>query len=338
MFFAEPSPTILDQLRRATPLGLVDLGAVAGGRLTPAGVVTLASSSEAAPSWVGFRAATWPGALVDRPRLDRPIEIRRLVLPTLTFIDVLADEAAVALGERLPIAVFDGVREAAEELLVNAVAHRDYAVEAPIEVELFADALRIRSPGTPAHAEVSDGGFCGRGTRNPALQHLLRLLGRGRQQGLGWRRCVWLAAAAGLGVEAAVDRDLTVTTLAVRPDERVRVEAVGTAARERRLRLPSGTWDARVLGLLDDGQSWRPKDIQAALDIPRSTLTTVLRRLRERGDIEPGQLAARSSKQTWRRTHSSPRSSMPTRRQASNPASDGNGSSSAESSGSGAGG
>jgi len=72
--------------------------------------------------------------------------------------------------------------------------------------------------------------------------------------------------------------------------------------RERRLRLPGDTWDSRLLDLLSDGNAWRPKDIQSALDIPRSTLTTVLRRLAKRGDIEPGRLAARSSKQTWRRT------------------------------------
>lgn len=308
---------LLERLRAATAVDLVGLGAEAReGHLSPVGIVALAARGSATPRWAGFRVTSWPGPLVDRPRLAAPTEVRRLGLPTVAMIDVLADEAAVLLGDPLPGALFDGVREAAAELLTNAVAHRDYSVDSPIEVEQYTDAVRIRSPGAPAHAEITDGGFQGRGARNPALQHLLKLLGRGRQQGMGWQRCILLASGAGLSVDAQVRKGHTEVTLAIRPATRAHVEAVDALAQERRLRLPGGTWDARLLDLLSDGEAWRPKDIQAALGIPRSTLTTVLRRLAKRGDIEPGRLAARSSRQTWRRAHSSP-TSTPTNDHAS---------------------
>jgi len=312
----EPDPSLLGLLRGAGAPDLDALGAAAEGRLTPAGVVALAAPNSSPPRWSGFRVATWPGPIVDRPRLAAPTEVRRLGLPTITMIDVLADEAALLLGERLPPALYDGVREAAAELLTNAVAHRDYTISAPIDVEQYTDAVRIRSPGAPAHTEITDGGFYGRGARNLALQHLLKLLGRGRQQGMGWQRCILLASGAGLSVDAQVRKGHTEVTLAIRPATRARLEAVDALAQERRLRLPGGTWDARLLDLVGDGEAWRPKDIQAALGIPRSTLTTVLRRLAKRGDIEPGRLAARSSRQTWRRAHSSP-TSTPTNDHAS---------------------
>lgn len=301
-----PDSTLLQRIRGAAAVDLHGLGAAQpDGQLTPAGVVALAGPTGSTPRWSGFHVTTWPGSIVDRPRMAAPTEVRRLGLPTLTMVDVLADEAALLLGERLPVAVYDGVREAVSELLTNAVVHRDYAVDAPITVEHFTDAVRIRSPGAPAYAEITDGGFYGRGARNPTLQHLLKLLGRGRQQGMGWQRCILLASGAGLSVDAQVRKGHTEVTVAILPATRARVEAVDALAQERRLRLPGGTWDARLLDLLSDGEAWRPKDIQAALGIPRSTLTTVLRRLAKRGDIEPGRLAARSSRQTWRRAHSS---------------------------------
>lgn len=318
--YPHPAPDLLRRLRRATTADLAHLGAETNGALTTTGIVTLAAATPSPPPWAGFRVSTWPGALVDHPRLSAPTEVRRLHLPTVTYIDVLADEIAVLLGERLPNALFDSVREAAEELLVNAVAHRDYTIDAPIDVDLFTNAVRITSPGAPAHANVVDGAFVGAGARNPALQHLLRLLGRGRQQGMGWPQCLALASAAGLHLQASVDENSTVVTLAIAPPERVRVERTAQHGTERRLRLPGGTWDTRVLELLGDGEAWRPKDIQAALDIPRSTLTTVLRRLADQGHIEPSCIAARSSKQTWRRTQGSQsqETSMPAIPQASN--------------------
>ena len=106
---------------------------------------------------------------------------------------------------------------------------------------------------------------------------------------------------------ASIHDAYTVVTVQIAPAKRVRLEA--SEGQDRRLRVPEGTWEHRVLALLGDKASWRPKDIQQALNIPRSTLTKVLRRLSQRGEIERGMISARSSKQTWRRCYSSSSSS-----------------------------
>lgn len=292
-------PELIERLAPTSP-DLAALGAESEGVLTVAGIVALASGSHDIPPWAGFLVRSWPGALVDRPRLAGPEEVRRLALPTLSSLEVIATEIAVRLGEQLPTARFDGILETSRELLANAVAHRDYGVSAPIQVDMFADAVCISSPGEPQHAEVVDGGFRGRGARDPILHHLLRRLGVARQQGLGWPRSQRLMKEAGLALEVAVGGGHTVVSIMVDPIPRGVIEDTPPEV-DSRLRIPGGVWEERVMRLLADGALWRPADIESALGIPRSTLTTVMRRLAARGVVEAERSAPRSSRQRWRR-------------------------------------
>lgn len=82
--------------------------------------------------------------------------------------------------------------EAVDECIVNAVAHRNYAIEgAAIEVLLFPDRVEFKSPGklpeplTPEDLRKQQGAHR---SRNPLIMRVLRDLGWSRDQGEGMRR------------------------------------------------------------------------------------------------------------------------------------------------------
>lgn len=83
-------------------------------------------------------------------------------------------------------------REALEECLVNAVAHRNYAVEGQaIEVLLYPDRVEVRSPGKLPEPITVEDLRQQRGvhrSRNPLIMRVLRDLGWSRDQGEGMRR------------------------------------------------------------------------------------------------------------------------------------------------------
>jgi predicted HTH transcriptional regulator len=83
-------------------------------------------------------------------------------------------------------------REAVEECVVNAVAHRNYAIEgSAIEVLLFPDRVEFRSPGRLPEPLTIDDLRAQRGvhrSRNPLIMRVLRDLGWARDQGEGMRR------------------------------------------------------------------------------------------------------------------------------------------------------
>lgn len=83
-------------------------------------------------------------------------------------------------------------REAIREVLVNAVAHRNYAIEGQaVEILLFPDRMEVKSPGRlPEPITIRDL-EAQRGvhrSRNPLVMRVLRDLGWSRDQGEGMRR------------------------------------------------------------------------------------------------------------------------------------------------------
>jgi len=75
--------------------------------------------------------------------------------------------------------------EVFEELLVNALVHRDYFISAPIRLLIFADRVEIISPGhLPDHLNTDQIRYGLSNLRNPALaSHAFHILPyRGRRQ------------------------------------------------------------------------------------------------------------------------------------------------------------
>lgn len=119
-------------------------------------------------------------------------------------VDVVLSKIAAAVGTRAasnqaPL-TYEIPRDAVAEAIVNAVAHRDYASNASVQVMLFADRLEIWNPGalppslTPArlfrpHASIP---------RNPLLAEPLFLARYIERAGTGTLDMVALCVAAGL--------------------------------------------------------------------------------------------------------------------------------------------
>ncbi|MCB9675649.1 MAG: hypothetical protein H6737_11060 [Alphaproteobacteria bacterium] len=280
---------------------LVALGLLLpGGEPTREGVVALGLGEDPLPPWMGFELRRWAGAVVDRATMTRPLERRRLPPPTPLGLDALADQAATRLAAGGSSGMFDATKGALREVLVNAVVHRDYTLDVPIRVDFFTDAVAVRSPGLPERADLEDGAFVGRGSRNPHLQFLFHSLGFGQYNGTGWHRAQALAYEAGLDLRAdAVAGDVEVV-LGVEPRRRVAVERAERSVGEARTRLTPATREDQVVELLADGRWWAPGDIATNLGIPRSSLTVALKRLHARGRIQPSQARPRAPSQRWR--------------------------------------
>lgn len=111
--------------------------------------------------------------------------------------------------------------DAVQECLVNAVAHRNYAIEGQaIEILLYPDRVEFRSPGTlPAPITIEDL-MTQKGvhrSRNPLIMRVLRDLGWARDQGEGMRRIFGSMRQMELHEpELAVEADTFVVRLSTR--------------------------------------------------------------------------------------------------------------------------
>lgn len=85
-------------------------------------------------------------------------------------------------------------RAAAREALVNAVAHRDYAITgSKVLMEVFSDRVVVSSPGRLPNGITIDsvmrGGFPR--SRNEAIANYLLVMRKMEQRGLGWPVMRW---------------------------------------------------------------------------------------------------------------------------------------------------
>ena len=108
-----------------------------------------------------------------------------------------------------------------EELLVNALVHRDYFVSAPVRLLIFSDRVEIISPGhLPNHLDIQQIRFGLSNLRNPALSshafHMLpyRGLGSGIPRAtLAWPHIDLVDDRQGNQFKAVVHRDLVKQTM-----------------------------------------------------------------------------------------------------------------------------
>ncbi len=85
------------------------------------------------------------------------------------------------------------------EAIVNAVGHRDYALEGSfIQVRLFADRLEVQSPGGLGGHLTVDNIAYEQYTRNPHIMRLLEDFGYVERRGLGVDQMIRAMTAAGL--------------------------------------------------------------------------------------------------------------------------------------------
>lgn len=146
-FYQQPWPdSPEEQLRLLKNLNL----ATDEGELNLAGVLLFAERPELIkPSFI-IKAVSFPGtSIADSNYLDSEDfagPLRALFDDSMAFVKrnlhkVQAGQSFNSPGKpEIPLSVF-------EELLVNALVHRDYLVEAPIRLLIFTDRIEIISPG-----------------------------------------------------------------------------------------------------------------------------------------------------------------------------------------------
>ncbi|MBK8534128.1 MAG: putative DNA binding domain-containing protein [Candidatus Competibacteraceae bacterium] len=166
---------------------LQNMGLARDGVLTLAGVLLFAKKPERFRPAFMIKAVAIPGGELHETRyLDSEDIFDRLAgqyQRSLAFIKrnlhhVQGDQGVNSLGIlEIPEIVF-------QELLVNALIHRDYFISAPIRVVVFADRVEISNPGhLPNHLNVEQIRYGLSNMRNPLLAshatHLLPYRGLG---------------------------------------------------------------------------------------------------------------------------------------------------------------
>lgn len=129
---------------------------------------------------------------------------------------------------------------AVRELLVNAVAHRDYNLQGDcIHINIFADRLEIHSPGRLPGPVTLENLLQARFSRNPVIMQVLSDLGFVERLGYGLDRVVAAARARGLPppefseVAGTFRAALRARTFTARPQAAERLEISGVELNDR---------------------------------------------------------------------------------------------------------
>ena len=194
-------------------------------------------------------------------------------------------------------------RQLFDELLVNAIGHRSFAPEHrgdPVSIRHYTDCIRITSPGPLCDKVVlNDKILEGRHSRNPRLMAALTRQGLARQAGMGLAWAQRLAPELGFRLHHEADEHSVTAVLTIDPALAIRADA-RQRREERRLRLPAGQLERRILEILEDGHARASKELQQQLGMPMSTVNAALRRLVKLGHVAPTEKRARSPKQRYR--------------------------------------
>ena len=182
---------------------------------------------------------------------------------------------------------------AVREVLNNAVAHADYAVEgASIFVALFSDRLEISSPGTwpPGFSrEDFESGVSLR--RNKAISRVLMRLGVIEGYGSGYDRVIAACRDEGYPEPEWIENGPQIKVV-LRPHPASGLSSQPTGEISERARRPARsrpTTDERyvdVLAAIDELGRPKTVDIQQRTGISMRSLERDLRHLRETGVIE----------------------------------------------------
>jgi ATP-dependent DNA helicase RecG len=175
---------------------LKNLKLMVNDRLTLSGVVFFAKKPQSFIPYAKIVAAYIPGTDISIPPADRKdIEgkISEVLDDAKRFLRLYLIEEHQIKGFESELKL--EIPEAAlREAVVNAIAHRDYTISAPIRLLIFKDRLEIRTPGqlpnTVTIESIKIGGA--HVLRNPTIYNLLAKMGLVTDLGSGVRRIIYL--------------------------------------------------------------------------------------------------------------------------------------------------
>ena len=173
---------------------LENLGLLAGEHPTFAGLLFFGKHPQAFVPTAKIVAAYIRGDDIATPPADKKEitgRIADMIDAAEKFLRLYLQQAHVIDGfkpELRPEVPLDALREA----IVNAIAHRDYTISAPIRLLIFDDRVEIRTPGTLPNGvtipKIRIGGA--HMLRNPTIYNLLARMGMVTDLGSGVRRII----------------------------------------------------------------------------------------------------------------------------------------------------
>lgn len=193
-FFQREYGEKLDEQDNSLQTILENMNLAKSSSLNIAGALLFARQSQFRLPMFIVKAVAYPGNDID---VDRYLDSRDIVgkIPdmfreTLSFISVnlrhgQAEQSVNSTGEiKVPKIVF-------EEIMANALIHRDYFISAPVRVFMFADRIEIVSPGhLPNNLTIENIKSGNSNIRNPILASFATRLLPYRGLGNGIRRAL----------------------------------------------------------------------------------------------------------------------------------------------------
>jgi ATP-dependent DNA helicase RecG len=285
---------------RATDAKLRSLGVLAeyAGQLVPtrAGIILFGREQAIHFPDAQIRCVVFRGADKSRPVVrgeDNDVTVLDGIEEAMRFIERNTDTIVRITGRtrRDELDLYPNV--AVREVLNNAVAHTDYAVEgASIFVALFSDRLEISSPGTwpPGFSrEDFESGVSLR--RNKAISRVLMRLGVIEGYGSGYDRVIAACRDEGYPEPEWIENGPQIKVVlrphpASSPSLRLTPAIPGRPGRRARPRRTTEERQADVLAAIDELEHPNTVAIQQRTGISMRSLERDLRRLREAGVVE----------------------------------------------------
>jgi ATP-dependent DNA helicase RecG len=283
---------------RPTDAKLRGLGVLAeyAGRLVPtrAGIILFGREQAIHFPDAQIRCVQFRGADKSKPVVkseDRDDTVLDGIEAAIRFIERNTDRIVriTARTQREELALYP--RPAVREVLNNAVAHADYAVEgASIFVALYSDRLEISSPGTwpPGFSrEDFESGVSLR--RNKAISRVLMRLGVIEGYGSGYDRVIAACRDDGYPEPEWIENGPQIkVVIRPHPSSNLSTQPMsdGPGGGRERSRLTVEERNAAVLTAIDNLERPNTADIQRQTGLSTRSLGRDLRRLRDAGVIE----------------------------------------------------
>ena len=163
---------------------------------TLAGILFFGKKPQSLIPYAKIIAAYIPGTDISTPPADRKDltgKIPEVLDNAQRFLRLYLREEHKIKGFE-PELNFEIPEAALREALVNAIAHRDYTISAPIRLLVFKDRVEVRTPGKLPNTVTIESMKIGGAhvLRNPTIYNLLARMGMVTNLGSGVRRIIYL--------------------------------------------------------------------------------------------------------------------------------------------------
>lgn len=263
---------------------LENLNLAKGHRLTLAGLLLFGKEPQLHKPLFLIKAISFAGTKIANQYLDSEDfegPIVKVFQGALAFImrnlrKVQNQKSVNSIGDpEIPPLVF-------EELLVNALIHRDYHILAAIRIFVFSDRIEIISPGhLPNHLTIEK---ILAGTSIPRNPILISFIAKGLLPYRGLGSGIMRALETWPQIQFVDDRDgCMFKTIVLRVVVETAIAKLLNKSGGGPINAPLSTLETQILELIDESPSLSYEDIAKKLDKGRTTIQRNIQQLKMRG-------------------------------------------------------